>query len=67
MATRIAYGNHMDRRFRTPVVFLLAAVSDNANKSIISSSFLEVASFGLALKERRLTDLFFSPSSQIGN
>lgn len=45
----------------------LAAVSDNANKSIISSSFLEVASFGLALKERRLTDLFFSSSSQIGN
>ncbi len=45
----------------------LAAVSDNANKSIISSSFLEVASFRLSLKERWLTDLFFSSSPQIGN
>lgn len=45
----------------------LAAVFDNANESIITSSFLEVAPFGLALKERRLTDLFFSSSSQIGN
>ncbi|CAK9879161.1 unnamed protein product [Sphagnum jensenii] len=56
-------GNHIDRRFRTPVVFLLAAGSDNANKSIISSSFLENERFDLWRSGLVALDLSFFPQA----